>query len=85
MLRQDSRWKGEQVTTSFSGGPGFLAFVVTFALVVGAILLFRSLSTHLRKVRTHPPADEAPGGAPSVGVEDDNGTRDEVADEPGDR
>ena len=81
MLRQDSRWKGEQLTTSFSGGPGFLAFVVTFALVVGAILLFRSLSTHLRKVRTHPPADEEK----SVGVEDDEGTRDEVADEPGDR
>jgi hypothetical protein len=54
--------------------------VVTFALVVGAILLFRSLSTHLRKVRTHPPADEET----SVGVEDDEGTRDEVADEPGD-
>lgn len=68
------------MTTSFSGGPGFLAFVVTFALVVGAILLFRSLSTHLRKVRTHPPADEET----SVGVEDDEGTRDEVADEPGD-
>lgn len=42
----------------FSGGPGFLAFVSTFAVVVGAILLFRSLSKHLRKVRTHPPEGE---------------------------
>ena len=42
----------------FSGGPGFLAFVATFAMVGGAILLFRSLSKHLRKVRTHPPEGE---------------------------
>lgn len=69
------------MTSQFSGGPGFLAFVVTFGLVVAGVLLFRSLSGHLRKVRTHPPAD-----APESGVrEDDEGTRDEVADEPGDR
>jgi len=65
------------MTSQFSGGPGFLAFVVTFGLVVGAVLLFRSLSSHLRKVRTHPPE--------SAIAEDDDGTRDEVADEPGDR
>lgn len=70
------------MTSVFSGGPGFLAFVVTFALVVAGIVLFRSLSSHLRKVRTHPPA---PGEALSAGVEDDDGARDEVADEPGDR
>ena len=75
------------MTSVFSGGPGFLAFVVTFALVVALILLVRSLSSHLRKVRTHPPESEQAEspGAPSTGVEQDDGTRDEVADEPGDR
>ena len=69
------------MTSEFSGGPGFLAFVVTFGLVVAAIVLFRSLSTHLRKVRTHPPEAD---GDQSAGVEKDDGTRDEVADEPRD-
>lgn len=69
------------MTSTFSGGPGFLAFVVTFGLVVGAILLFRSLSKHLRKVRTHPPEDQAA----SLVVEDDKGAGDEVADEASDR
>ena len=55
----------------FSGGPGFLAFVATFALVGGAILLFRSLSKHLRKVRTHPPADEKPAATSASAVEPD--------------
>ncbi len=34
-----------------SSGPGFLGFVVTFALAAACILLFRSMSKHLRKVR----------------------------------
>jgi len=73
------------MTSTFTGGPGFIAFVVTFALAVAVIVLFRSLSTHLRKVRTHPPVDDAtPAAASGVG-EDDDGTRNEVADEPGDR
>ena len=80
------------MTSDFSGGPGFLAFVVTFALVVALILLVRSLSSHLRKVRTHPPESgeahstgDRSSGAQSTGIEEDDGTRDEVADEPGDR
>ena len=68
------------MNSQFSGGPGFLAFVVTFGLVIAGVLLFRSLSGHLRKVRTHPPADEAE----SAVAKDDEGTRDEVADEPRD-
>lgn len=43
--------------TSFAGGPGFAAFVATFVLVAAAIVLFLSLSKHLRKVRTHPPRE----------------------------
>ena len=70
------------MNSSFSGGPGFLAFVVTFGLVVGGVLLFRSLSAHLRKVRTHPPVDSDAG---SGVAENDDGARGEVADEPGDR
>ena len=42
----------------FSGGPGFLAFVVTFSLVIVGVLLFRSLSKHLRKVRTREAAEQ---------------------------
>ncbi len=68
------------MTSNFTGGPGFLAFVVTFAIVVAAIVLFRSLSSHLRKVRNSPPEHD---DAQSAGAEDDDGTRDEVADEPG--
>ncbi|WP_084078991.1 hypothetical protein [Demequina sp. NBRC 110057] len=43
----------------FSGGPGFAAFVATFLMVAGAVVLMLSLSRHLRKVRTHPPEGEA--------------------------
>ncbi|MFN3865913.1 MAG: hypothetical protein ACK4MD_04270 [Demequina sp.] len=39
----------------FTGGPGLLAFIATFSMVLAAVLLFRSLGKHLRKVRTHPP------------------------------
>lgn len=65
------------MTSSYLGGPGFAAFVATFLLVGAGLLLFRSLSKHLRKVRTHPPE--------SAGVQEDDGTGDEVAKEPGDR
>ena len=89
------------MTSSFLGGPGFLAFVATAVLVIATVLLARSLSRHLRKVRTHPPDQAAePGesgtldapGAPklppparSAGVEEDDGARGEVTGEPGDR
>ena len=82
MVREDSPVKGVHLNSSFSGGPGFLAFVVTFGLVIGGVLLFRSLSAHLRKVRTHPPVD---ADVDSAVAENDEGTRGEVADEPGDR
>lgn len=42
----------------FTGGPGLAAFLATFAMVGAAILLFRSLGKHLRKVRTHPPESD---------------------------
>lgn len=35
----------------FTGGPGFLPFVFTFALALAAVLLSRSLTKHIRKVK----------------------------------
>ncbi len=66
------------MSSDFSGGPGFAAFVATFALVAVAVLLFRSLSKHLRKVRTHPPVEPS---RPSDG----DGNSEIVADESRDR
>jgi hypothetical protein len=45
------------MSEDFLGGPGFLAFVSTFTLVVVTMLLMRSLSKHLRKVRTSEPEE----------------------------
>lgn len=73
----------------FAGGPGFMAFVFTFAVVIIALLLFRSLGKHLRKVRTNPPefatAAEAPATGKALGTEDRDGGRGVVAQEPNDR
>jgi hypothetical protein len=58
----------------YTGGPGFLAFASTFLIVVGSLLLFRSLSRHLRKVRTHPPDDEKPAVTDVPQVTTEEGT-----------
>lgn len=89
------------MSADFTGGPGFLAFVVTFSLVVAGILLFLSLSKHLRKVRARdareraeaekaagaaqPDRSAAAGTAGSAGVEGGERGGDQVAGEPGDR
>lgn len=41
--------------------------MATLLLVVGVIVLLRSLNKHLRKVRVNPPAEEAPGEGASTG------------------
>ncbi|MDM7830746.1 hypothetical protein [Cellulomonas edaphi] len=41
---------GVAVTTSQGGSPGFLGFVFTFLLALAAVLLFLSLTKHLRVV-----------------------------------
>ncbi|WP_084125662.1 hypothetical protein [Demequina sp. NBRC 110054] len=54
----------------FTGGPGFLAFVFTFSLAVAGVLLFRSLSKHLRKMKgasTTSSELRQPGAAPAQG------------------
>ncbi len=78
------------MSSDFAGGPGFMPFVVTFLLVLAGILLFRSLSKHLRKVRAQEAREaEARASAEEAGPSGDaeGGERggDEVADEPGDR
>ena len=42
--------------------PGVIGFIVTFALALVCWLLFRSLTTHLRRV-SHSPEPTEPGGA----------------------
>lgn len=61
-------------------GPGFAGFVVTFALVLALVLLVRSLTKHLRKVRL----DAAEREAAALRVEDGDGGGDVVAREAGD-
>jgi hypothetical protein len=58
---------GEPVTTlaaasaSSSAEPGTLAFLVVFGMAVVLTVLFRSMSKHLRKVNSAPPADDTAG------------------------
>jgi len=79
-------------------GPGFAGFVATFAIAIALVLLFRSMSRHLRKVRRDQMEQEAArreasaGGAPTPAqsspsgrVEDGDGGGDVVADESSDR
>lgn len=81
------------MSSDFSGGPGFLAFVATFGLVIAGVILFLSLSRHLRKVRAQEAreaeaaaeATSAGSPAPSGDGEGGEGRGDEVTGEPGDR
>ena len=71
-------------------GPGWAAFVATFALALAVILLARSLTKHLRKVRLEAAnrqgtaASVAERPASGLGVEDRDGGGDVVARETGD-
>jgi len=71
-------------------GPGWAAFVATFALAFAVILLARSLTKHLRKVRLEAANRQATAGSvaerPSSGlsVEDRDRGGDVVAREAGD-
>lgn len=47
--------KGVIAVTDFTGGPGLLAFIATFTVVIAAIWLFRSMGKHLRKARSADP------------------------------
>ena len=94
-MRQDSRVREVDMSSDFSGGPGFLAFVATFGLVIAGVILFLSLSRHLRKVRAQEAkeaaaqadvqATPASSPAPSGDGEGGEGRGDEVTDESSDR
>lgn len=67
------------VATTSGGSPGFVGFVVTFALALAAAGLFLSLTKHLRRVdrRARELPDEDAGvvaeGAGDAGAADDAG------------
>ena len=70
-------------------GPGWAAFVATFALVLVVIVLFRSLNKHLRKVRLEAAsraqaATDPTRPASGLSVEYRDGGGDVVARETGD-
>jgi len=56
-------------------GPGFLGFIITFALAVASILLFRSMAKHLRKVRHQAASGAVDGEADGHVVADERGDR----------
>jgi hypothetical protein len=59
-----------------SGSPGFLGFVFTFLLAVAAVLLFLSLTRHLRKVSRRAAQQEAEDArAAEAGEPDADGSR----------
>lgn len=45
-------------TAYYEIGPGFAGFVATFAIAIALVLLYRSMSRHLRKVRRDAMAQE---------------------------
>jgi hypothetical protein len=61
---------GVAVTASQGGSPGFLGFVFTFVLAVAVVLLFLSLTKHLRVVDRR---------AKQLGLDDDEPSRDRPA------
>lgn len=81
-------------TAYYEIGPGFAGFVATFAIAIALVLLYRSMSRHLRKVRRDEmaqqearraaaagTADAGQGSTTSRRVEDGDGRGDVVADE----
>ena len=56
-------------------GPGFLGFIVTFALAAACIILFRSMTAHLRKVRHRATSGAVNGQADGDVVADEGGNR----------
>lgn len=71
--------------TEFTGGPGFAAFIATFALVLVTVVLMRSLNKQLRKVRTSPPQPSVMTRDAASSIEENNRDGDEVTGESRDR
>lgn len=62
-------------------GPGFAGFVVAFVMAVAVIIIYRSMSKHLRKVRMDEQQAARERGS---GAEDGDRGGDVVADEASD-
>ena len=66
-------------------GPGFGAFLATFAIALAIIVIYRSLTKHLRKVRRDAEAAQGQQAKESgPAAEDGDGGGDVVTGEPGD-
>lgn len=65
-------------------GPGFWGFLATFVMAVGVIVIYRSLTKHLRKVRRDEERAQEAQRRKSSGSEDGDGGGDVVTGKPGD-
>ncbi|WP_291381620.1 hypothetical protein [Demequina sp.] len=65
-------------------GPGFWGFLATFVMALAVIVIYRSLSKHLRKIRRDEERAREELRMKSSGSEDREGGGDVVARESGD-
>lgn len=65
-------------------GPGFWGFLATFVMAVGVILIYRSLTKHLRKVRRDEERAQEELRRRNLGSQDGDGGGDVVTGEPRD-
>jgi len=65
-------------------GPGFWGFLATFVMALGVIVIYRSLTKHLRKIRRDEERAREELRMKNSGSEDRDGGGDVVAREPGD-
>lgn len=65
-------------------GPGFLGFLATFVMALGVIIIYRSLTKHLRKIRRDEERAQEELRMKNSGAEDRDGGGDVVTREPRD-
>lgn len=65
-------------------GPGFWGFLATFVMALGVIVIYRSLTKHLRKIRRDEERAQEDLRLKNSGAEDRDGGGDVVARESGD-
>jgi hypothetical protein len=65
-------------------GPGFWGFLATFVMALAIIVIYRSLTKHLRKIRRDAEREQEARRNRASGVQDGDGGGDVVARESGD-
>lgn len=65
-------------------GPGFLGFLASFVMALAVIIIYRSLTKHLRKIRRDEERAQEELRMKNSGSEDRDGGGDVVARESGD-